>query len=155
MSFVRLIAAVLLVGAAVSDLSAAELCPFMTQGSAAKLLGGEVSAIVKSSEDRDGTCSYTRLQGPLTYILAITVHKIATDACPEQSTRLKAVGNEAMTCRIENTSGETIQRMSGRVRDMFFTISLTARGPKSAVMPAEAQRQAVEQAAEQVTGNLY
>jgi len=154
-SVARLIAiAGLLLGIA-NHAGAAELCPFMTQGSAAKLLGGDVSATVNSTEDRDGACTFTRQQASITYTLAIVVHKTPTDPCPEHSTPLKAVGNEAMSCRFSPSSSETTEKISGRVRDMFFTIALTIRGPKGPDMPVEAEREAVNQAAEQVTGNLY
>jgi len=134
---------------------AASNCPFITQGSVAKLLGGEVMSTIDSKEDRDGSCSFTRQQGAVTYTLEIVVHKTPTNACPEHSAPLKAIGIESMECRIEPSSNEATEKVSGRVRDMFFTIALSIRGPKASAMPAEAQREATNQAAEQVTGNLY
>ena len=131
------------------------MCPFITQGSAAKLLGGAVTVAVNSTEDRDGSCRFTRQQGALTYSLGVVVHKSATDACPEHSEALKAVGNEASLCRMERSPTETVEKVSGRVRDMFFTVDLTIRGPVKSAMAVDSQREAIDMATELVTGNLY
>ena len=131
------------------------MCPFMTRGSAAKLLGGEVTVAVDSTGDRDGSCRFTRQQGELTYTLAVVVHKTAINPCPQHSMALKAVGNEALLCRVEHSPTETIEKASGRVRDMFFTVDLTIRGPAKSAMPVDSQREAIDIATELVTGNLY
>jgi hypothetical protein len=151
----RVIATVAMFLAPAAIASASPMCPFMTQGSAAKLLGGDVALTVDSTEDRDGSCTFTHQQGALSYTLGIVVHKSATDPCTQHGTPLKAIGNEALECRVDRSPAETIEKVSGRVRDMYFTIDLTIRGPIKSAMSVDFQRDAIEQATEQVTGNLY
>jgi cell division protein ZapA (FtsZ GTPase activity inhibitor) len=45
--------------------------------------------------------------------------------------------------------------VSGRVRDLHFTVTLTSSGQKSAVKLPDVQEDALEQIAEQIAGNLF
>ena len=127
-------------------------CPWLTEGSAAYALGGEVSITVKVAEG-EGTCSFTRQQAPADS-LEIAVSKAALAPCPPGSIALKGVGNEALTCRHGGPHGGVIEMISSRVRDSHFTVTI-ARQAKSAAKPDDPQNDALEQIAEQVAGNLY
>ena len=128
-------------------------CPWLTDGSAAHALGGEVSATVKVAED-EGTCTFAR-QHDAAGSLEITVSKAALPTCPSGSTSLRGIGNEALTCRHEEAHSESVEMISSRVRDLHFTVTLTSRDQKKTSKPEDPQNDALEQIAEQVAGNLY
>ena len=129
-------------------------CPWLTEGSAAHALGGEVSAIVKVSNSGEGLCNFSLQQGP-SDSLEILVSKAALPTCPAESVRLKGIGNEAQTCKPRASRGETVEMISSRVRDLRFTVTLTTRSQKIAPKPDDPQNDPLEQIAEQVAGNLY
>jgi hypothetical protein len=45
--------------------------------------------------------------------------------------------------------------VSGRVRDIYFTVTHTAHGEKRPVTLSDVQQDPLDQIAEQVAGNLY
>jgi len=110
---------------------------------------------VTATETNEGSCTFSRTEGATSFSLEVTIHKGALAGCPEGSTKLKAIGNEALLCPLARSANESGQEVSGRVRDNFFTIVLRVRGPGKARMSVDAQREAIEQAAEQVAGNLF
>jgi hypothetical protein len=117
-------------------------CPWLTQGSASNLLGGDVAMKVSVSVTGQGSCRFVRSDDTL----EILVSKAALAVCPRGSTELKGIGNQAATCK---ASGRGYV-VSGRVRDFHFTVTQIARGKKSSV-----EQDALQQIAEQVAGNLY
>lgn len=129
-------------------------CPWLTEGSAARALGGEVSVTVKVSDTGEGACRFSRQPGSMD-ALEILVSKATLPACPAESTPLKGIGNEAATCRPHSSRAEAVEMISSRVRNLHFTVTLTTRGQKSAVKSVDPQDDALEQIAEQVAGNLY
>jgi hypothetical protein len=134
-------------------------CPWLTEGSAARALGGQVSVTVKVSDMGEGLCSFARQPGSADS-LEILVSKAALPACPAESTSLKGIGNEAATCRSHSSRAEAVEMISSRVRDLHFTVTMTTHAQKTAAKPADSQpadpqNDALEQIAEQVAGNLY
>lgn len=129
-------------------------CPWVTEGSAARALGGEVSVTVKVSDAGEGSCRFARQPGS-TDVLEILVSKATLPTCPAESADLKGIGNEAATCRPHSSRTDSVEMISSRVRDLHFTVTLTARAQKSLSNPADPQNGALEQIAEQVAGNLY
>jgi hypothetical protein len=124
-------------------------CPWLTQGSASRVLGGDVSTRVSVSDIGEGSCRFLREQrSPGS--LKILVSKRALASCPSQSTELKGIGNQAAMCRVKG-----VDMVSGRVRDLYFTVTLTSRGQKSPAKLPDAQEDALEQIAEQIAGNLF
>jgi hypothetical protein len=128
-------------------------CPWLTEGSAAHALGGDASVTVKVAEG-EGTCNFGRLQGGADW-LEIVVSKAALPVCPAGSISLKGIGNEALVCRHAGLHSESVEMISSRVRDVHFTVKMTARVQKSPARPDDPQNDALEQVAEQVAGNLY
>jgi hypothetical protein len=139
--------------------SAANSCPWLTKGSAEAALGGSVTAIVQISDSGEGSCTFTRelatSKDAPKDMLKIVVQKASQAPCPEGSLKLKGIGNEAMMCTEQRSPQESIDRIVSHVRDLNFTVTMTAhkRPPNNPeVSPADS---AVEQIAEQVAGNLF
>jgi hypothetical protein len=130
------------------------VCPWLTQGTAAKMLGGDVSVIANVSDSGEGECKFTREQGsPDT--LEIVVSKTTLSGCPADSIPLRAIGNEAVLCRRSDPRGEGVQTVSSRVRDQHFTVTITTRGHEKAVKAQDPQDEPVARIAEQVAGSLF
>jgi hypothetical protein len=128
-------------------------CPWLTQGTAAWALGGDVSATVNMSTSAEGSCKFSRLQGPPDSV-EIVVRKTALPACPAASLELKGIGNQATRCSCPASHGEDVEMISSRVRDLYFTVTLASRGQRSASKP-DRQNDALEQISEEIAGNLY
>jgi len=129
-------------------------CPWLTEGSAARALGGKVSVTVKVSDTGEGLCKFSRQQESPD-ALEILVSKATLPTCPAESTSLKGIGNEAATCRPHSSRTDSVEMISSRVRDRHFTVTLTARAQKTPTKPSDPQDDPLEQIAEQVAGNLY
>jgi hypothetical protein len=87
--------------------------------------------------------------------LKVLVSKSALASCPAESKELKGIGNQAAMCRVPSAHSKGVEMVSGRVRDLHFTVTLTSRGQKSPVKLPDAQEDALEQIAEQIAGNLF
>ena len=129
-------------------------CPWLTQGGAAKALGGEVSVAVHVSDSGEGWCGFSRAQKP-DGLLKIEVSKTALASCGAGGAMLKGVGNEAMRCALSASGGKNGEMISGRVRDLYFVITLEAGRNESPANAAGKQDDTFEQIAEQVAGNLF
>jgi hypothetical protein len=127
----------------------------MTQGSAVKLLGGEAAATVEAADDKQGSCRFSRSDGKASYNLDIVVGHDAAEACPDGSMAIKGIGNEARRCSVKRSPSEAVDRISSRVRDAFFTVTLSVAGAKNGGMPEEMRHDILDQAAELVAGNLF
>ena len=122
------------------------VCPWLTQGSAAKYLGGDVSLKLSSPGTPKRFCRFVQEQSQES--LEILVSKDALLSCPAASAALRGVGNQASMCK---GPGARAEMVSGRVRDFFFTVTHTSRAKKT----SSAQDDALAQIAEQVAGNLF
>jgi hypothetical protein len=130
------------------------VCPWLTQGTAARMLGGDVSVAANVSDSGEGDCKFTREQGsPDT--LEIVVSKTALSGCPVDSVPLRAIGNEATMCRHAGPHGEVMQMVSSRVRDQHFTVTISSRGQEKTAKVQDAQDEPVARIAEQVAGSLF
>ena len=125
---------------------ATEGCPWITQGSAARALGGDVTVTVAVTSSNDGSCVFSRPPQSL----EIMVSEKPVASCPAGSAQLKGVGNEAFRCSPPSARGTEIEMISSRVRNIFFVVSLSSQGRRSA-KPDDV----LEQIAEQVAGSLY
>ena len=129
-------------------------CPWLNQGSAAKALASEVSLSVQVSDASEGMCVFSSKQqaGDL---LKIEVSKMALPSCDASSTKLRGVGNEAMRCKVTGQGNANAEMISGRVRDLHFTITLKTSKRQGSMNPASAHEDMFELIAEQVAGNLF
>ena len=136
-------------------------CPWLTSGSAAKILGGGVTTMVRASGNWDGSCRFTRQTVKATETLEILVGNADTHSCPEGSSKLKAIGNEAVQCRRSIAPGQETDTIAGRVRNVYFVVALTNVDGAILGQPADARpadpygASPLERLAEQVSGNLY
>lgn len=129
-------------------------CPWLTEGTAATALGGDVTAIVNVSNSGEGLCKFSREAGSSDF-LQIQVSKAALPTCPAGSMELKGIGNEAARCAPPGSRGHDIEMISSRVRDVNFTVTLAAHREKGAAKSDDPHNDALEQVAEAVAGNLY
>src|SRR3984885_2424231 len=137
-----------------STLRAEPVCPWLTQGSAAAMLGGDVTAVIKLTPPEQGSCAFSLQQGGATYSLEVVVESTPRSTCPPASPKLRGIGNEAVSCRLQRSQNETSEVINSRVRTLYFTISLTIKGTASPTIPLDKQKDIVERAAEQIAGNL-
>jgi hypothetical protein len=138
-----------------SALRGEPVCPWLTQGSAAAMLGGDVSSVIKLTLPAEGSCAFSLHQGAATYSLEVVVEGTSRTACPPASQKLLGIGNEAVVCRLQRSPNDAVEMVSSRVRRLYFTVSLKIQGAANPGIPLNKQRDIVERAAEQVAGNLF
>ena len=124
-------------------------CPWLTSGTAASLLGGEVIATV-SETSTEGSCRFVRRDAVMD-LIEIRVSAAALRGCPSGSTLLPAIGNEAERCRVPGTGGSTEEIASGRVRNQHFTVALSMHG----IRRGDPADDPLARIADQVAGSLY
>jgi hypothetical protein len=137
-----------------NTLHAEPICPWLTKGSAAAMLGGDVAAVIKLTPPEQGSCAFSLQQGAATYSLEVVVESTPRSTCPPASPKLPGIGNEALSCRLQRSPNEAAEVISSRVRTLYFTVSLTIQGTASPLIPLATQKDIVERSAEQVAGNL-
>ena len=125
-------------------------CPWLTRGTAARALGGDVLLSVNMSNTDAGSCKFSLQQKPADS-LEIVVSKSALETCPAKSPEIKGVGNWATRCRTRDAHGESSEMISSQARDTYFTITLTLHARKH----DSQQDSALEPIAEEVAGILY
>jgi hypothetical protein len=152
--FVLLLTFVLL---SASALRAEAVCPWLTQGSAAAMLGGDVSTIIRlATTPGEGSCAFSLHQGAATYSLDVVVESTPPHTtCPPASPKVPGIGNEAVVCHLQRSPNESAQVVTSRVRTLYFTVSLTTQGTVKPGIPLDNQKDIVQRAAEQVAGNLF
>jgi hypothetical protein len=127
-------------------------CPWLTEGSAAHALGGDVVVTVTPASKDAGSCRFVKQpEGKET--LEILVGGAIAHTCPADSLQLKGIGNEASRCRVAGS--RDAEMVEGRVRELSFTVVLRSGAQKGAGKPDDPRDDALEQIAEQVAGNLY
>jgi hypothetical protein len=129
-------------------------CPWLTLGTAAKMLGGDVSVVLNVSDSGEGSCKFSREQGP-TGVLEIVVTKAGLPGCPANSVALPGIGNEANICRRAGPHGEVVQMVSSRVRDQHFVVTITSREHEKAARRPEPQDEPIARVSEEVAGSLF
>jgi hypothetical protein len=129
-------------------------CPWLTEGTAAAMLEGQVTVTTKLLPTGEGSCAFTLQKSGATAVIEINVAASVGGSCPANSAKLAGIGNEAVYCTEDRSPKETTNIVRSRVRDVFFVVRLTVTG-KTPAAATPAQRQAVaEQVAEEVAGNL-
>jgi len=136
------------------------ICPWFTTGSAETMLGGEVTLTAHITGNWDGSCVFMRKTGTMVPTIEILVGKTNTHPCPESSPHLGALGNDAVQCRRAGSPSQARDIIAGRVRDVYFLVSMAAGSADSqnsggAHWPDSNPASLLERIAEQVTGNLY
>jgi hypothetical protein len=136
-------------------------CPWLSTGSAAAVLGGPVTLSANVENSQQGMCHFTRESETKVRALEITIGKEDTHLCPEGSTKLVALGNEAMQCKTSNAKGQWLYVIAGRMRNVYFAVSIE-NSPDAVAVPSKPARRIdpfgaseLERITEQVVGNLY
>lgn len=131
-------------------------CPWVTEGTAAKVLGSEVSLEAKLTTAMTGTCVFRSRQASGGSELEVEVSSSSLMGCPGKSEKLRGIGSEAVQCEpARSSSGEAHSVVESRVRKVFLRVTLSVPTAGGAAFPAERQREIVTEVAEQVAGNLF
>jgi hypothetical protein len=145
---------------------AANNCPWMNEATASGLLGGNaVGTYTSSTANQPALCTFTQSEGGVTRVLRITVdlakddphaHLMKSEAeCGPTQMPLKAIGNEAVACSVDEGTEGGGERAAGRVRDQVFEILITTTRKDDPILTRDALRIRINTAAEQVSGNLF
>jgi hypothetical protein len=67
---------------------------------------------------------------------------------------VRGIGDDALRC-VADVDGEHREQIRGRVREMKFAVTLSLRAGVMDAKVRDAERSAVEQAAEEVAGSLF
>ena len=135
------------------------VCPSLSTGSAVTAFGGDPTVTAHSENNWQGECHFTRQAARTTQAIDIRVSKVDLHPCPQGSTRLKALGNEAVQC--PHSTLRDVHTIAGRVRDAWFQVTITnvpeaTDEPPGITHPADQYGASLlERLAEQVVGNLY
>jgi len=129
-------------------------CPWLTEGTAARVLGGEVSVSFHLSDAGEGSCSFSQ-KSTGGGSIKIEVSNSPLPSCGKEGAPLKGVGNEASRCRLPGSSDLGAEMVSGRVRSMHFTIVLYMSAKTGAGRSSDAQDDNLQKMAETVAGNLF
>jgi hypothetical protein len=132
---------------------AQQVCPWLTEGTAATLLGGSVTTEVHTVSAGEGSCVFTRAVERDALVLRIEVGKVAAAECITGE-GARGIGDEAWRCAMD-VGGEHREVIRGRVRATKFLLILTTRGGGAKLLSKDEQRSAVEQVGEEITGNLF
>jgi hypothetical protein len=132
---------------------AQQACPWLTEGTAVMLLGGSVTSEVHAPSAGEGSCVFTRGGERDAIVLRIEVGKVTAAECAAGEAS-RGIGDEAWRCAMD-AGGEHREVIRGRVRATKILLMLTVRGGGAKLLSRDAQRSAVEQAAEEVTGSLF
>jgi hypothetical protein len=138
-------------------------CPWLNSATAAGVLGGEVQAnVTPLTPQGDTTCDFRRTEHSSVSSLTIAVHTMALPSkdfasylarCSGTAVALKAVGNEAVQCVSNNSSGA--EQIIGRVRDRAFVIDLKRGVPGQRTSTAGGLSEEARNVAEQIAGALF
>lgn len=144
---------------------AANDCPWLNEATAGGLLGGDaLGAFTKAAVGRPAACLFTSDTQSSLRTLRITVETVSSPhslvvaekkSCGADGTPLHAVGNEAFACPTYDHKGMFGQRAVGRVRNMFFTITIATSLRADPVLTHDALSEKIRTAAEQVANNLF
>jgi hypothetical protein len=139
-------------------------CPWINEATVRGILGGGVTSTAKVSERGGGVCEFSRQQGAVVHQLRVSVD-IMTDIpkqfppylaqCPPKSVPLRAIGNEAFMCSIQDNEDRSVERVVGRVRDQAFVVSVSSSVPNDSSMTEEMRRSKANLVAEQIAGILF
>jgi hypothetical protein len=130
---------------------AADMCPWFTHGSAARILGGAVVSTIALTGPDEGSCKYTREAGTSKESIEIYVASALPSPCPPGSESAAGIGNEAISCSQKTPSHGMLYQVDSRVRTVHITVLLRLSESES----QDAPQQEIRQAAEQVAGNLF
>ncbi len=136
-------------------------CPWLSTGTAANLLGGDITVSSHVEGTWAGSCRFMRLISPAASSIEVLVGPKDTHPCPQGNLKLPALGNGAVQCTHTVSPSQPSSIIAGRIRDVYFVITMT--GIPGAMTPEPSDPRLadafaaspLERVAEQVVGNLY
>ena len=144
---------------------AANNCPWINEATVSGLLDGQVvGSFNQGAAGQPATCSFVLKEAGGTRMVNITVEAVQdahsrvmsmTKGCKQPREVLPSIGNEAYVCTTEHGKGAVAERVVGRVRDQFFTISFSATGRGTWILGLQDLRTRISTVSEQVSGNLF
>ena len=142
---------------------AKETCPWLNEATAAGFLSGSVTSTVthpyKNKDDAD--CEFIHRDGATVTALQIEVETMSDitaqfpsylGKCAANPTPLKAIGNLAVACAVDEKKGRYSELIVGRVRERAFVVRINSNADEST---RENFHERVKQVAEQVAGFLF
>jgi hypothetical protein len=139
-------------------------CPWLNVATATGVLrSSETSPMATLAQGSPALCSFQYRDATASRELRITVEqaqapgqlmKAREGACGSSTAPLKAIGNEAVACKLGAEGSTTGELIIGRVRDQIFTVSVTGAANDRGVI-AEAMGDKTRNIAEQVAGALF
>ena len=155
----RCILALLTLPTAAALGEAQTVCPWLSAGTAATALRGDVNVTASVASATEGSCHFSR-QGNGGQSIDILVGKSHTHACPSGSTVAPSLGSEAVQCHAARGQGLAAETIDGRIRDIYFVVTMTSdsAATKRDVSPHPTEQDlppAIERVAEMVVGSLY
>ena len=135
--------------------SAQATCPWLTQGTASTLLQGPVTLSTNILSTNEGTCTFTLHQDNATNTLEITISTTNHPRCIAGSKPLTGIGNEAVLCAANPSRNQTTDTVSSRIRDRYLTVQLTITSKTPSPLAPNKRQSLIEEAAEEVAGNLF
>jgi hypothetical protein len=143
-------------------------CPWLNEATASGFLGGDsVGAFTAAMDGKPAVCVFTQSgtqSGAPMRVLRITVEVVqaphdrytqAVQNCGATPLELRAIGNEAIECFVEDRKGGSTARVVSRVRDQLFTITISTAMKNDPILDRDALKAKIGVAAEQVAGNLF
>jgi len=143
--------------------AAQEQCPWVNRATAEGAMGGEAVVSVDRVIAGQTRCAFRLSKAEERVELRIEVAPMKDwkaefapykAECNGLSTSLRAIGNEAMMCRITGEKDIAGRRVIGRVRDRAFLVTLTAPAGSSVITQDQIASK-IQMVAEQVAGNLF
>ncbi|MFY9644435.1 MAG: hypothetical protein WAK29_04605 [Terriglobales bacterium] len=139
-------------------------CPWLNEATARGILGGPVALTAHTATNGTGVCEFTRQQGAINLLLRISVD-LMTDIpkqfptylaqCGPTPTPLRAIGNEAVMCTLQDKDNHYSEAVVGRVRDQAFVVRVSSSVQNDASMTQSMRRQKANLVAEQLAGILF
>jgi hypothetical protein len=139
-------------------------CAWINEATAGGILGGTVTVTATVNDQGEGVCEFSHQQGAVVHQLRVSVG-IMTDVpnqfpkylaqCPATSPSLRAVGNEAVICSVQDKADRYAEQVVGRVRNQAFVVSVSTSVQNDPSMTEEMRRAKVNLLAEQIAGTLF
>ena len=140
-------------------------CPWINEATVSGLLDGQaVGSFNQGPAGQPATCTFVFKEDGGIRTVNISVETVQdahsrvmsmTKGCKQPREILPAIGNEAYVCTTEHAKDAMAERVVGRVRDQFFTISFSTTGKGNLIFSPQDLRTRISTVSEQVSGNLF
>jgi hypothetical protein len=140
---------------------AKETCPWLNEATAAGFLDGTVTANVTHpyKDKDDANCEFIHREGTIVTVLQIEVETMSDKQFPSYLGKcganpqpVKAIGNQAVACTLNEKKGRYSELVIGRVRERAFVVRISSNTDEST---RETLRERAKRIAEQVAGFLF